>query len=141
NAAVRPDRDHHLGRIWRVQHKDARPADWNLDPKNAKALVQSLDHPNGWVRMTAQRLLVERGAKDVLPALVALAKSGDASSFGRIHALWTAFHLSGRHNPELMTSLYNAQEPAVRKAVMQLVRNYPMTQGNLGQYGKLFTAM
>jgi putative membrane-bound dehydrogenase-like protein len=26
NAAVRPDRDHYYGRIWRVQHKNARPA-------------------------------------------------------------------------------------------------------------------
>jgi putative membrane-bound dehydrogenase-like protein len=26
NAAVRPDRDHYYGRIWRVQHKQAKPA-------------------------------------------------------------------------------------------------------------------
>ena len=27
NAAVRPDRDHYFGRIWRVQHKQARKLD------------------------------------------------------------------------------------------------------------------
>ena len=27
NAAVRPDRDHYFGRIWRVQHKQAQKLD------------------------------------------------------------------------------------------------------------------
>ncbi len=48
----------------------------------------ALAHPNGWRRDTAQRLLVERGAKMALPALTTLAaKAPDWRT--RLHALWT----------------------------------------------------
>ncbi|MEY2407661.1 MAG: hypothetical protein QOF48_331, partial [Verrucomicrobiota bacterium] len=60
NAAVRPDRDHDHGRIYRIQHKDARryavPA---LARANSVELLHALEHPNAWVRLTAQRLLAE----------------------------------------------------------------------------------
>ena len=56
NAATRPDRDHHFGRIWRVQHKDANKLPpYKLDVKKPADLVKMLEHPNGWVRGTAQR--------------------------------------------------------------------------------------
>ncbi len=60
NAAVRPDRDHYFGRIWRVQHRQAKKL---TVPDLARAtpaeLVSALAHPNGWVRQTAQRRLLE----------------------------------------------------------------------------------
>jgi putative membrane-bound dehydrogenase-like protein len=68
NAALRPDRDHEHGRIWRIQHKQAKriASPWppNTPPKQLTepALVAGLEHPNQWARTTAQRLLVERGA-------------------------------------------------------------------------------
>ncbi len=37
NAAIRPDRDHHFGRIWRVQHKEAK----KLDPNKPRQPYQS----------------------------------------------------------------------------------------------------
>ena len=61
-AAVRPDRDHYFGRIWRIQHKDAKkittPA---LDKNNVASLKKALEHPNGHTRMLAARLLREAG--------------------------------------------------------------------------------
>src|SRR6185503_3738256 len=51
-------------------------------------LVQTLSNPKGWWRDTAQRLLVERGATTVAPALAALAaRAPDWRT--RLHALWT----------------------------------------------------
>jgi mono/diheme cytochrome c family protein len=50
--------------------------------------VRTLAHPNGWWRITAQRLLVERGDRSVLPALQQLARSAP-SDVTRLHALWT----------------------------------------------------
>lgn len=60
NAAVRPDRDHYFGRIWRLDHKDAKKiAVPNLAKASAVELAGALEHPSRAVRMTAHRLLTE----------------------------------------------------------------------------------
>ena len=60
NAAVRPDRDHYFGRIWRVQHQQAKKlAVPDLARATPAELAGALGHPNGWVRQTAQRRLLE----------------------------------------------------------------------------------
>ncbi len=58
------------GRIWRVLPTGAklRPAP-NLAKLGNAALAATLDSPNGWQRDTVQRLLYERGAKEVAPAV------------------------------------------------------------------------
>jgi hypothetical protein len=61
NAAVRPDRDHYFGRIWRLQHKQAQKIPVpNLSNAGADELGKALQHPNRQVRMTASRLLIEK---------------------------------------------------------------------------------
>jgi putative membrane-bound dehydrogenase-like protein len=146
NASVRPDRDHHFGRIWRVQHKQARPLPpETLDIKNPDSLVHALQSPNGWTRWTAQRLLVERGNGDVVPSLKKLAMSKDAAAFARVHALWSSYLLTGKHDPDLLTAVYNDTSDTVRKSAMQLLRNYPipatMTGDALKPYAALFRSM
>jgi mono/diheme cytochrome c family protein/glucose/arabinose dehydrogenase len=83
------DRPTGLGRIYRVVHDTTRR---DTNRRLAKAtpvqLVEALSLPNGWWRDTAQRLLVERGAKSVVPALVKLAESAPDPRT-RLHALWT----------------------------------------------------
>ena len=66
NAAVRPDRDHFFSRIWRVQHKQAKPLDVPvLDRANLPALIRAMDtSPNAHVRLTAWRLAQESHAAD-----------------------------------------------------------------------------
>ena len=65
----------------------------SLDPGDAKGLVAALGNDNQFWRMHAQRLLVERGKTDVVPALIE--RVGDRSvdaiglNVGAIHALWT----------------------------------------------------
>src|SRR5690606_34510843 len=51
-------------------------------------LVQYLQHPNGWWRDNAQKLLVLRGDTSVGDALRKLVASSPAQ-LARIHALWT----------------------------------------------------
>lgn len=62
SAAVRPDRDHYFGRIWRIQHKQAKvipvPVINRDKPDSVDAALQS---PNAHTRMTAMRLLREGG--------------------------------------------------------------------------------
>ncbi|HEV8541581.1 MAG TPA: PVC-type heme-binding CxxCH protein, partial [Verrucomicrobiae bacterium] len=138
NAAVRPDRDHHLGRIWRVQHKQEKQF-----PKasfaTAAELVEDLNHPNGWVRSTAERLLVEGSDKRLVPLLERIAQDSSKSDYSRIQALWSAYLISGQHNASLLASLYTEKRPIVQKAVMQLIRNYPIPAGETAKFSKLTT--
>jgi putative membrane-bound dehydrogenase-like protein len=78
-----------FGRIYRVMH-DTTSLDTTRTLAHASPaeLVETLSHPNGWRRDTAQRLLVERGAKEVVPALVNLAEQAKDPRT-RLHALWT----------------------------------------------------
>ena len=62
NAAIRPDRDHLHGRIWRVQHKQAHASPVTLPlPTKAQGAVALLEHPNAWVRSSVMRTALERG--------------------------------------------------------------------------------
>jgi uncharacterized protein len=66
NAAVRPDRDHYFGRIWRVQHKEARTLEVPvLDRGDLDSLLRVMEtSPNAHVRLQAWRLARENHASD-----------------------------------------------------------------------------
>ncbi|MEO8480660.1 MAG: sorbosone dehydrogenase [Acidobacteriota bacterium] len=96
------------GRIWRLRY-DGRPAvpatDTNIGQTAIAAiqpafasprlfadtpaqLVTRLTHANGWYRDTAQRLLILKQDKSVVPALQQMARSND-NVLARFHATWT----------------------------------------------------
>src|SRR5262249_4376644 len=94
SAYETPLRDKKHGRIYRLVYKGARPAKpFTLVDATPQQLVAALKNENLLWRKHAQRLLVERGEQDVLPALVQPA--GDMTvdeiglNVGVIHALWT----------------------------------------------------
>ncbi len=66
NAAVRPDRDHYFGRIWRVQHKQAVKLDAPaLSRTDLNGLLRAIEtSPNAHVKETAWRLAQENFASD-----------------------------------------------------------------------------
>jgi putative membrane-bound dehydrogenase-like protein len=66
NAAVRPDRDHFFGRIWRVQHKEAVKLPVPVLKRGDLAqLIQVMEKNwNGHVKKTAWRLAQENHASD-----------------------------------------------------------------------------
>lgn len=78
-----------LGRIYRIVHtstqRDNKPA---LSQKTAVQLVEYLNHPNGWWRDVAQRLIVERGDTAAVPKLQQLVTSAKDHR-ARLHALWS----------------------------------------------------
>lgn len=119
NAAVRPDRDHHFARIWRVQHKQAKalPAS-NLAGNNHKDWVAALNNPNGWVRMTAHRLLLDNNAVDVTADLEQLVKTGQG--YARTHALWLLNDLNKLNQPTLLAAI-NADDVTLRKNSLRVV--------------------
>ena len=110
NAAVRPDRDHEHGRIWRVQHKQAKTLVAS-DFSSVSGLVKAFEHPNRFHRLTAQRLLVERGegAAEVASLLQSTSKPET-----KVLALWTLERLGKITEAELIAALNDA-EAGVRK--------------------------
>jgi putative membrane-bound dehydrogenase-like protein len=90
-------RDKTHGRVYRMVMKGAKPLAASPDLKDAtpEKLAATLKNDNLFWRLHAQRLLVERGKKDVIPALLRLVETKEAQSVdeidlntGAIHALW-----------------------------------------------------
>src|SRR5690606_36539793 len=85
------DQEIGLGRIWRIVPENAPrakpPAD--LSRATSAELVTHLGDANGWVRDTAQRLLVVRGDKSAIAPLRDVVSADTSSALVRLHALWT----------------------------------------------------
>jgi mono/diheme cytochrome c family protein/glucose/arabinose dehydrogenase len=93
-----------LGRIYRIVDAAKSPgAGPKLGAATSAELVAALSHANGWRRDTAQRLLVERGDRSVIPALRDLARGG-GDPIPRLHALWTLEGL-GAVDPDTLASV------------------------------------
>ena len=76
------------GRIYRVVADNfVQPAKLGLGQATDTELVSILDHPNGWHRSTASRLLYERQDQAAVKPLRRLAKHGQ-TGLGRMHALY-----------------------------------------------------
>jgi putative membrane-bound dehydrogenase-like protein len=92
-------RDKEHGRIYRVSYKGAfggassTSPPSRLDKATPQQLVDTLQNDNMLWRMHAQRLLIERGKKDVVPALCELVRNTKTDEIGlnaaAIHAVWT----------------------------------------------------
>jgi mono/diheme cytochrome c family protein/glucose/arabinose dehydrogenase len=121
-----------LGRIYRVVHettqRETRPA---LSAKSAADLVPVLEHPNGWYRDTAQRLLVERGDASVAPALAALV-AGARDARARLHALAVLDGLGALDAPTVQRALRDAA-PEVRAAAIRAAEPWLAKPGDAVQ--------
>jgi len=118
-------RDKEHGRIYRVTHNGSRgrSPSHRLDKATPQQLVATLKNDNMLWRMHAQRLLVERGNKDVVPALAELV--GDTKideiglNAGAIHALWT-MHGLGAVGERAVPALKHPSAGVRRAAAMVL---------------------
>jgi putative membrane-bound dehydrogenase-like protein len=123
NAAVRPDRDHYFGRIWRVQHKQARTLTIpDLSKASLDQLVAGLQHPNRAVRMNAQRLLVERNDAGLVKALTPLLRSMKFRGLeaAKLQALWV-LHLTQKLDADFLKAALAADgKPAVQKNALRI---------------------
>ncbi len=106
-----------LGRIYRIVPDNAKAAITKL-PKNSEAIVPFLGHPNGEVRDTAQRVLVERADAAVVPAVKKFAASAPTAE-GRFHALWTLEGL-GALAPDIIETGLRDADSHVRAAAVRL---------------------
>jgi mono/diheme cytochrome c family protein len=120
------------GRIWRLRY-DGRPAvaatktnigqpaipaiTPNFAPprmfsETPAQLVAHLSHPNGWWRDTAQRLLILKQDKSVVPALQQIVRSSD-DVLARFHAMWTLEGL-GALDATLVRAAMEDKNPRMR---------------------------
>ncbi len=119
-----PRRDHTRGRIWRITAKGRplvpRP---KLVGATVPELLEHLKAPEDWTRHFAKRVLKERGAKAVLPALKAWAGKLDrnkpADEPHRLEALWTYQSLNVVE-PALLSALLEARDYRVRAAATRV---------------------
>lgn len=106
------------GRIYRIVYEGSEPYEPpKLGEASSEELVDALSHPNGWWRMTAQRLLVERSDRLVESALQELVRENNAVA--KLHALWTLDGL-GSLSSDLVRDALLDPEPNVREHALQL---------------------
>ncbi len=115
------------GRIWRLVHEGWKPGPQpRMLAETPQQLVRQLAHPNGWWRDTAQKLLVLRGDRTVVPQLQAMARS-HANQLARIHALWTLEGLDAL-TPELIGNALSNRDAAVRESAVRVAESWLRTR-------------
>ena len=123
NAAVRPDRDHYYGRIWRVDHKQAKKIEIpKLDKATPAELAKALEHPNLPVRMIAKRLLTEKGA-EASPDVEKLLANPAAPAYAQVLAMWILSDMNKLSTAALQTELGSADTSVRKVAVRVAARN------------------
>jgi len=111
------------GRIYRIKPKNSPPVEWrDLAAAPTPNLVETLSNPLQWRRTTAQRLLVERQAKDAISLLRSVAQSGE-SPLGRLHALWTLRGLNAL-DAALVERALSDPHPGIRENALLLAEAF-----------------
>ncbi|MCE7069203.1 ThuA domain-containing protein [Dyadobacter sp. CY327] len=139
NAYETDLRDFTHGRLYRIAWKDApKYTPIVLSKDRPDELVATLKNTNMLWRRHAQRLLVERGNKDVAPKLVELVKDKSVDEVGlntaAIHALWTLHGLKAIEDPAVLAAVTEAlKHPSadVRKTAVQVLPRNPATAQTL----------
>lgn len=110
------------GRIWRIVPDTADRPQPVRAAADAAGRVRQLTHANGWVRDTAQRLLVESAnASEALPALRELAADAKAQPLARVHALWTLDGLASA-TPDVLRVALKDGDAKVRAAAVRIAQ-------------------
>ncbi|GAB3342789.1 hypothetical protein GCM10027299_57920 [Larkinella ripae] len=114
------------GRIYRILPKNApnRPKEGpNLRQQTSAELVRLLAHPNRWNRLQAQRLLLERKDRSVIPGLkTVFAQHTDPRA--RLHAFYTLEGLNALDKDLVQKALQDSQA-GVREHGLMLAERFP----------------
>jgi putative membrane-bound dehydrogenase-like protein len=127
NAYETPLRDFTHGRIYRVSYNGAAPYQpIQLESTNVNGLLAALKSDNKFWRTHAQRMLVERGNKDIVPQLKEMVANAQLDEIGinatAIHALWALKGLGALDEQTLEVALTHPI-PSVRKNAIQVMEH------------------
>ena len=124
-----------MGRIYRIYHESQKPGPKpDLLNKSSEELLDYLDHPNGWWRNTAQKLIILKGDQSVVPELIEtlegnenffsdLFQSDKDFAIERLHALWTLEGLNAI-GKNLLQVAFRDEDPRVRAAGVRISDRY-----------------
>ncbi len=111
------------GRIYRIVPEGfKRPKPPQLSKATTAELVALLEHPNGWHRDTASRLLYQRQDRSAIAPLTKLAAESK-SALGRLHALYALDGLNALDAALVLRGLTDA-EPRVRELTLRLAERF-----------------
>ena len=114
------------GRIYRIVPKDAAPykaVNPNLTNASSSDLVKALTHENRWWSRTAQRLLLERQDKSVLPEVSALFAESENPRH-KLHALYVLEGMDALDAPTVKIAMKDPA-PGVRENAAILAERFP----------------
>jgi mono/diheme cytochrome c family protein len=114
-----------MGRIYRVVHDGFAPDQTrpSMLTESGTDLIKHFDHPNGWWRDNAQKEIIVRNERSLIPALrsIAMGEVGPSEKLpgqlARIHALWTLEGLEAIDKQTLYKVL-NDPDSQLRKAAI-----------------------
>lgn len=110
------------GRIYRIRYKKNKTSPVpRLEGLTASRLIEFLSHPNGTIRDTAQRLMVESSDSSVADALANLV-SDSSKPLGQIHAMWTLDGLDRTDASALIPALKSSNNEVVNNALDIIAR-------------------
>jgi putative heme-binding domain-containing protein len=124
------------GRLYRIVPKGfKRPRTPRLSKASSAELVALLEHPNGWHRDTASRLLYQRQDRAAVAPLKRLA-AGSKSPLGRMHALYA---LDGLKRLDVATVLHGLRDPDphVREHALRLAEQFESAPEIRAQFVKM----
>jgi putative membrane-bound dehydrogenase-like protein len=111
------------GRLYRIVPEGfKRPPPPHLSKASTTELVALLEHPNGWHRDTASRLLYERQDRSAVTPLRNLAVEGK-SPLGRTHALYALDGMKALESTTVLHGLHDP-DPHVREHALRLAERF-----------------
>jgi cytochrome c553 len=114
----------HMGRIWRIVPKGKNIKKVHpLQQASGPALISYLSHPDGFYRDMAQRLLIESQDKSLIPELKKIVKK-NASTLGRLHALWTLEGMQAA-DAEFLISFISDENSLIKNNALRLLGQKP----------------
>ncbi|GAB2779059.1 hypothetical protein GCM10027275_23230 [Rhabdobacter roseus] len=114
------------GRIYRIKPKNPKAQDKltaDLSKQVPADYIALLAHPSQWWRLQAQRLLLERRDRSVVPAVAELFRT-HADPRVRLHALYTLEGL-GTLSAELVKQALDDPHPGLREHAIILAERFP----------------
>lgn len=120
------------GRIYRIRPKNEtarKSASVNLSVNTTSELAEFLAHPNGWYRLNAQRLLLEKPDLSIIPAVEKMAME-HPDPRARLHALYVLDGMDQLSIDAIQRAI-NDTHIEVKKHAMQLAEYHPELKAEL----------
>ncbi|SKA76463.1 putative membrane-bound dehydrogenase domain-containing protein [Prosthecobacter debontii] len=120
NAAVRPDRDHYYGRIWKVQHKEAKKVEVMKAPSDLKSLQELVKTTsNAHQKQNAWRILNEQFPSSEISTEISLSRVMGSKAM-------RAYSKREGDIEVLLEQFANSDDPWVRSAMIAAAADHSL---------------